>query len=424
MRVYAFEDASVGLLEPLTCTRPAFDLLLGTRSLLARQRDHFGSAKFGALIRPILRPLMQALRPELPFEGVANGTPGLVLVNARWVAPAGPFSLPERPTVGWVGEEIAWVAWPHGVETQLTWESVQSSIEGWAREFAPGTAEGWLVRYPWELVDRNAEYVTGDASWWSAHHPVRSHEGLTIIGPPEEVRVHAAAKIEPFVVFDSTRGPVVVDEGARVQSFSRLEGPCYIGPRTQLLAAQVRGGTIGVECRVGGEFETSILQGYSNKYHDGFLGHSYLGEWVNIGAGAQFSDLRNDYGNIEVFAGAGMVDSGQIKVGSFVGDHTRFSINASMNCGTVVGPFCMMVASGGLLPRVVPPFSMARDGRVTERNDLRRMFDTALMAMSRRGQTWTPTHEAFFFDLYEATVAQRDRLLGDSETRRQRRRVS
>jgi UDP-N-acetylglucosamine diphosphorylase/glucosamine-1-phosphate N-acetyltransferase len=423
MRVYSYEDAAVALLEPLTATRPAFDLLLGCRSLLGRQRDYLGDGAFGALLRPILRPLVRALRPDLPFEGLSNGTPGLVLVNARWVPPAGTFALPEKPSVGLVGEEVAWLAWPRGVEVAPTWESVQAHLETWSRDLAPVPAGGWHVRYPWELVDRNAEYLAQDATWWRDHHPARPAAGLTIVGPPAEVLVHPTAIIEPFVVFDTTRGPVVVDEAVKVQSFTRLEGPCYVGARTQLLAAQVRGGTIGVECRVGGEFEAAILHGHSNKYHDGFLGHSYVGEWVNIGAGAQFSDLRNDYGPLDVFAGGRMTDTGLIKVGSFVGDHTRFSINASMNCGTVVGPFCMMVTSGGLLPRVVPAFSMAREGRVTERSDLRRMFDTATMAMSRRGQVWTPAHEAFYFDLYEATLSTRTRLLGDPETRRQHRRV-
>lgn len=424
MRIYSYEDAAVSQLEPLTATRPAFDLLLGMRSLLARQRAHFDGATLGAIVRPLLKPLVQALRPELPFEGLTNGTPGLVLVNARWVAPPCAFRLPDRPTVGTVGDEVAWIAWPQGIETQPSYEFVQAHLESWTRDLASVEAAGWLVRYPWQLVDHNPEYLTLDANWWRETQPARSVDGLTFLGPASEVLVHPTARIEPFVVLDASRGPVVVDEGAKVHSFTRLEGPCYVGPRTHLLAAQVRGGTLGVECRVGGEFEASILHGYSNKYHDGFLGHSYVGEWVNVGAGAQFSDLRNDYGQIEVFAGGRMLNSERIKVGSFVGDHTRFSINASMNCGTVVGPFCMMVASGGLLPRVVPAFSMAREGRVTERNDLRRMFDTAVKAMRRRDVTWTPAHEAFYFDLYEATVGQRDRLLGDPETRRLRRRVS
>lgn len=423
MRVYSFEDAAVALLEPLTYTRPAFDLLLGMRPLLGRQRDHVGGPVHG-LVRPLLRPLVQALRPDLLSDATENGTPGVVLVNARWVAPEDAFALPAEPTVGLIGDEVAWVAWPDRLDAPPTWEWVNAQLAVWKATFRRVPAGGWLAGHPWQLVERNADYLTADAAWWHRTHPTRAVDGLTIVGSPADVHVHPKARVEPFVVFDATRGPVVVDEAVKVQSFTRLEGPCYVGPRTQLLAAQVRGGTIGVECRVGGEFEAAILHGYSNKYHDGFLGHSYVGEWVNVGAGAQFSDLRNDYGTIEVYNGGRMVDSGVVKVGSFVGDHTRFSINASMNCGTVVGPFGMMVTSGGLLPRVVPAFSMARDGRVTERSDLRHLFATAKLAMSRRGVAWTAAHEAFAFDLYEATVGERLRLIGDPETRRQRRRVS
>ena len=102
----------------------------------------------------------------------------------------------------------------------------------------------------------------------------------------------AGAAIEPFVVADTRNGPVLVDAGAVVHSFSRLEGPCYVGPESWVLGAKLRGGTVGPRCRVGGEFEASILHANSNKYHDGFLGHSYVGEWVNLGAGTQISDLR------------------------------------------------------------------------------------------------------------------------------------
>ena len=101
------------------------------------------------------------------------------------------------------------------------------------------------------------------------------------------------------MVADTTGGPVVIDREAVVTAFTRLEGPCYIGPRTQVHGAKIRAGTtLGPDCRIGGEVEASIVQGHSNKYHDGFLGHAYLGEWVNLGAGTQNSDLRNDYGEV------------------------------------------------------------------------------------------------------------------------------
>src|SRR5207248_4001999 len=144
---------------------------------------------------------------------------------------------------------------------------------------------------------------------------------------------------------DTTRGPVLVDRGAVVQAFSRLEGPCYVGPQTQVLAARVRGSSLGEQCRVGGEVEASVIHGYSNKAHEGFLGHSYVGEWVNLGAGTQVSDLRNDYASVRVVVNGRAVDSGQAKVGAFVGDHTRTSIGSLINTGAAVGPYCQVLAS-------------------------------------------------------------------------------
>src|SRR5205085_8278996 len=109
--------------------------------------------------------------------------------------------------------------------------------------------------------------------------------------------IDPTARLDPMVVVDTTGGPVVIDAEVVVHAFSRLEGPCYVGPGCQVLGAKVRAGTsLGPGCRVGGEVDASIILGRSNKYHDGFLGHSYVGEWVNLGAGTHTSDLRNDYG--------------------------------------------------------------------------------------------------------------------------------
>ena len=104
-----------------------------------------------------------------------------------------------------------------------------------------------------------------------------------------------------MVVIDAEHGPIYIDEGAEIHPFTRIEGPCYIGRNSILLGAKCReGNSIGPMCRVGGEVEESIIQGYSNKYHDGFLGHAYVGQWVNLGALTTNSDLKNDYSEVKV----------------------------------------------------------------------------------------------------------------------------
>jgi UDP-N-acetylglucosamine diphosphorylase/glucosamine-1-phosphate N-acetyltransferase len=229
-----------------------------------------------------------------------------------------------------------------------------------------------------------------------------------------------SARVEPMVLIDTTKGPVLIDEGAQVQSFSRLEGPCYVGCDTRVLGARIHG-SIGPQCRIGGEVEASIVHGHSNKAHEGFLGHSYLGEWVNFAAGTQTSDLRNDYGSVRMKVDGKTIDTGLMKVGSFVGDHTKTSLNTLFNTGTFVGVFSELLSSGELLPRVLPSFCRHGRGRLHERNDLREMFDTAAIVMARRDREWTDTLAELFFTLFEQTSTERRQALRESEQHRLRR---
>ncbi len=235
------------------------------------------------------------------------------------------------------------------------------------------------------------------------------------------MRIDPAARVEPMVVIDATKGPVLIDRDAVVQAFSRLEGPCYVGPGSHIMGAKLRGGSVGPHCRVGGEVEASILHGYANKAHDGFLGHSYVGEWVNLGAGTQVSDLRTDYGTVVFRVGGRTIDSGLMKVGAYFGDHAKTSINALLNTGTLAGPFGQFLANGGLLPRVVPAFCRVAHGRLQERTDLREMFDTAAVMMGRRDREWTETHAEFFLALYERTEEERRQTIREADQRRLRR---
>jgi UDP-N-acetylglucosamine diphosphorylase/glucosamine-1-phosphate N-acetyltransferase len=277
------------------------------------------------------------------------------------------------------------------------------------------------LRYPWELIAHNAQALNDDSLQQRADRPAAPMPaGLTLVGPPDRLRVDSSAKIEPLALLDTTKGPIVIDRGALVQAFSRIEGPCYIGPDTQVLAGHVKGSSVGPQCRIGGAVEASIVHGYSNKAHDGFLGHSYLGEWVNFGAGTQTSDLRTDYGTVRFHINGQAVDSGQLKVGAFVGDHTKTSISALLNTGSLIGPFGLLLASGTLLPRTLPGFCQVAHGRLQERTDLREMFTAAATMMSRRNRAWTAQHADFFLQLYEETAEARRQGLRDNERRMRR----
>jgi UDP-N-acetylglucosamine diphosphorylase/glucosamine-1-phosphate N-acetyltransferase len=224
-----------------------------------------------------------------------------------------------------------------------------------------------------------------------------------------------------MVLLDTRRGPIVIDREATIAAFSRIEGPCYIGPRTQVHGAKLRGGvTLGRECRIGGEVEASIVHGYSNKAHDGFLGHGYVGEWVNLGAGTHNSDLRNDYGEITVTLAGRRVPTGQTKAGCLIGDHTKTGLGTLLNTGSNIGAFCNLLP-GGLLPRYMPCFTSWWNNALSDNAELPALLETASTVMGRRGKELSDVHRAVYGALFDLTATDRRRAIQDARLRRLRR---
>jgi UDP-N-acetylglucosamine diphosphorylase/glucosamine-1-phosphate N-acetyltransferase len=276
------------------------------------------------------------------------------------------------------------------------------------------------VRRPWDLVAWNAEHLHRDFA--AAGRPgVANHHlaRLALVGPVQLLAIHESARIDPYTVLDTTGGPITIDPGVWVQPFTRIEGPCHVGRDTQLFRANLRGAvSLGPNCRIGGEVEAAIVHGHSNKYHEGFLGHAYVGEWVNLGAITSNSDLRNDYGEVSVPLGGDPVATGMAKVGCFIGDHTRTGLGSMLNTGTVVGVMCNVLPAGVLLPKHVPSFSAVRYGRVAAGFDLEPLFATARVVMSRRGRCFTAVQEQLYLELYERTRLERQRAFQKAADRR------
>jgi UDP-N-acetylglucosamine diphosphorylase / glucose-1-phosphate thymidylyltransferase / UDP-N-acetylgalactosamine diphosphorylase / glucosamine-1-phosphate N-acetyltransferase / galactosamine-1-phosphate N-acetyltransferase len=424
MRICLFEDHGVFDLEPLTLTRPVFDLICGASSLAQRQGRYFRPSSVGTLVRPCLASLSREQDPHLPVnDPVWLGVGPVVLVNGRWLPPAddGGFVLvPFEPCLGMAGDEVAWAV----VEPQhligCTPLNLPHFLDDWKQMLPWREASGQLIGRPWELVEQNREILMADFQLFESQTaPAERPNRPSIVGPQNQLWIDPTARIDPQVVADTTAGPVIVDRNAFIAPFSRLEGPCYVGPGSQVLGANIRGGTtIGPYCRIGGEVEASIVHGFSNKYHDGFLGHSYVGEWVNIGAGAHTSDLRHDYGEVIVTVAGTRVPTGCTKVGSFIGDHTKIGLGCLLNTGTNIGVFAGVLPAGKLLPRHVPSFCSVQHGSLTESDDLDVLFATAEEVMARRGVRFTRTHQQLYRSVYEQTEAQRREALPRPEQRR------
>ena len=268
--------------------------------------------------------------------------------------------------------------------------------------------------YVWDLILANGEHITAEFAVAGRKGFEGSlEEPVAVRGSRKDVFVAPGVKIHPMVTIDAEHGPVYIDERAEIHPFTRIEGPCYIGKDSILLGAKCReGNSIGPFCRVGGEVEESIIHGYSNKYHDGFLGHSYVGEWVNLGALTTNSDLKNDYSNVSVMMdGQRAINTGSTKVGSLIGDHVKTSIGTLLNTGSYVGAMALIMATGKPLPKHIPSFAWFIEGIVTKGFGKGKLYETAKTAMSRRKCQWTPAMEKMWDTVFEMTAAVRDKAI-------------
>ena len=179
-----------------------------------------------------------------------------------------------------------------------------------------------------------------------------------------------------------------------------------------------KGTTIGEHCRVGGEVEESIIHAYVNKYHEGFLGHSYVCPWVNIGAMSCTSDLKNDYSTVSVPIQGHMIDSGMHKVGSFIGDHTKTAMDSMFNSGSSIGICTMVIPGGRLLSRHIPSFSGVTFGELSSDWSLDSAIDTARSMMSRRNQTLTLNAERLLRIVHQRTEQERQTALERATNRK------
>lgn len=412
MRVCLFEDHLVEDLQPLTSTRPVFDLLCGLTNLGSKQFRWFGVSSRAVVVRPAMELLLKHRQPDLHVNDPAWTKEGpFILVNGRWLPPSTPRN-ETKPHVGLVGDEIAYVHVSPSSWVDFPFEDIQGFLDICKKRLPQQQVGGRMVRHLWELVHLNGPQLVEDARAFGltgADSSVRSRASIPhVVGPPDGLVIDPTAHIDPLVVADTTSGPVVVEQEVVITAFTRLEGPCYIGRGTHLHGAKVRAGTtLGPACRIGGEVECSIVQGYSNKYHDGFLGHAYLGEWVNIGAGTNNSDLRNDYGEVVMIVGGKKVPTGLTKVGCFLGDHTKTGLATQLNTGTIAGTFCNILPGPGYAPRSLPSFTNWFKGELIENGSLAQLIDTARTVMRRRQQTMSDELALLYRTLFEKTAADR-----------------
>jgi UDP-N-acetylglucosamine diphosphorylase/glucosamine-1-phosphate N-acetyltransferase len=312
------------------------------------------------------------VRAPGPVEGPA-------VIAAAWFAPTGD-RIPDLDAPGAVrrlrhgGHTVGWVV-PRGER----WEGPHE--RGEAHEVA-----GLPLRGAFDLLTALERFLGEDCADLRAAPATGVPQGSLVLGEPADVVVMGAA-VEPGVVFDVRHGAIVLEPGVEVRHGTRLEGPLFVGARSKVLGGFIRASVFGPECRVHGEIAASVFLGYANKSHDGFVGHSVVGHWVNLGALTTTSNLKNTYGPVRLDVAGRRIESERQNLGTLFGDHAKTAIGTMLATGTVVGAGAN-VFGPPTPPKYVPPFAWGGDG--TARVTVEGFLTVAERVMIRRNVSLTP----------------------------------
>lgn len=318
----------------------------------------------------------------LPLADPATIVGPAIVVRSDFIPIGDPIDLSDAPqTLGIDGLTVGWILEPG---------------ERWSTNARPGRrleVPGLRLAGTPDLLGALEQLLARDC----AQRGETPHDGVPpgaiVLGDAQHIIVRNAA-VEPHVVFDVRKGPIVLEPGVQVRTGTRLEGPLYVAEQSWLLGGAIRHTVVGPHCRVHGEVAHTIFLGYANKGHDGFVGHSVIGHWVNLGAGTITSNLKNTYGPIRLDLPGGRYDTGRTNLGSLIGDHAKTAIGSLLSTGTVIGAAANVVANP--VPRYVRPFTWAAAGRLTVDGFL----TMANRVMPRRGVEVTPLIEASLRELH------------------------
>jgi len=409
MRIVLFEDEAVSLLDPAAIGKPAFAIHCGGYRLVDVLQTL--GRQLAAHVRPHLRALVEA--DYFPLHDSTQQVPAdgpELWVNARLVPSVQATSELRRLSelgqgaIVRRGDAVAAAVLPAGTQVKgapdrHSDESPPVELQLAALALSGVEAELPLLEYPHDIIRYHLTTLRENLDHRIAAGNYNELSKGLFLAP--------GATLGQYCVTDTRRGPIVLEEGALVGPYCLLSGPVYVGRGARVLEHAVLKDavTIGHTAKIGGEVEASIVEPYSNKQHHGFLGHSYLGSWINMGAGTCNSDLKNTYGQVNMEYRGEKVATGMQFVGAIVGDYAKTAINTGIFTGKTIGA-CSMVY--GFVTTNVPSFvNYARlFGQVTEA-PVEVMISTQRRMFERRGVTQRPIDIQLLRDMYQLTLHER-----------------
>jgi UDP-N-acetylglucosamine diphosphorylase / glucose-1-phosphate thymidylyltransferase / UDP-N-acetylgalactosamine diphosphorylase / glucosamine-1-phosphate N-acetyltransferase / galactosamine-1-phosphate N-acetyltransferase len=402
MQIILFEDTRVGNLKPLVGLKPVYGLTTGFRTLREKMAEAAGrETELTYHLRRSLASCFSAANPAFVVNSIKDCD--LLLVNGRMVFSelagrmlrehefdSGTAYMQDgnmifaRVRSDMIADETG--ALPDLIETSLLADRLRTEKLSGFR----------MIDNLWDLIALHADEMQMDASSLELGRIDGDIHPSAVIVNPGNVSIGKGASVRAGAVIDASEGFVAIGSGAVVEPHTVLMQNVCLAPFARAKASSriYSNVFVGSWSKAGGEVEDSIIEQFANKQHDGFLGHSYISSWCNLGAGTNTSDLKNNYAPVRIVVNGREKDTGLQFLGLMMGEHSKSSINSMFNTGTVVGT-SSNIFGGGFPPKEVPSFSWGGSAGF-EPYDVGKALETARTVMSRRQVSMSGEYEAMF----------------------------
>jgi len=400
--IVVYEDINEPFFYPLDQLRAVFELKAGMFSFLERSFFLFPKARFHLFYREQLKGVIRK-RYSSFFHNTLNVGLDVLFINGRTVLDSKLKQIIEE----YQDEEFLLVNGDKVICFRLKGNKVPVFVEqGVSLKFSDKyvinyfrenqiknirTVTARRIENIWQILAENGEIIASDFEIVDKGGLLLSKISThTVLTNEKDIYIGKHSIISPLVHIDASKGPVYIGRGVEIKSNVLIEGPAFIDNGAKIYPGYIRENTsIGENCRIGGEVEGSVFLANTNKYHAGFIGHSYVGEWVNFGAMTTTSDLKNNYKEIALNFGGTEYHTGTKYLGSLVGDHCKFGIGTMINTGTIFGVGVNIVGSSFKIPKTVAPYSWIVDGQ-RDSFLFDKFIETAKVVTSRRNKELSP----------------------------------
>jgi UDP-N-acetylglucosamine diphosphorylase/glucosamine-1-phosphate N-acetyltransferase len=412
MPICIFEDEQYLNFEPLIYSRPVYDLVCGMTTLKEKIIRSFPKEKVVLKCRSYLDPFVKAENPKLKVNQLDKDD--YLFINGRIVAPSNLKNLLKIKS----NEDQAFVSKGIVVAAKISLNKIKD-LELDKAEFIHTKLFSDLptqevdvecANHLWDLIYLNGKEIQNEFKLFTKGKTSAKNKYIEVdFVNRKNIFIGKNVEIKPGVVLDASTGPIFIEKNVTIFPNAVIQGPFYVGESSKIksCATIYPNVSVGRVCKIGGEVEDSIIHPYSNKQHSGFLGHSYLGSWINLGADTNNSDLQNNYRTIKVQVNGRHIDSGKQFVGLMMGDHSKTAINTMFNTGTVVG-FSSNVFGAGFPPKYIPSFGWGGSESMKEYK-LSKAIETAMAVFARRDKNFDTEDEKLFETIFNLTKEDRSK---------------